>query len=219
MRNRCSTVFFPDHDPRLPPPGGAITQTWEGVEHQVLILERGFEYQGQTFGSLSPIARLITQGRINDGEKFFGLNRRPVQSQPASPRPYRLGALSKQFTTTMAQVGYSSSTIRVYLGHVQRFADHHRRSPKDMGEKELVFYLLHLLEHHKVSLPTYRTGRNALGILYRATLDRPEQVARIPIRPGLLRQLADELGFPPAADNIPPSVPNEGSRSAAPTVT
>ena len=88
-----------------------------------------------------------------------------------------------------------------------------------MGEKELVFYLLHLLEHHKVSLPTYRTGRNALGILYRATLDRPEQVARIPIRPGLLRQLADELGFPPAADNIPPSVPNEGSRSAAPTVT
>jgi len=215
MRNRCATVFAPDHDPRIPPPGEVITRTWEGTEHQVLVLERGFEYQGQVYTSLSPIARLITKGRINSGEKFFRLKRRPAQSPPSAPRPYRLGALSKQFKATITEAGYAAATTRVYLGHVQRFADHYRRSPKDMGEKELVLYLLHLLDHNEVSLPTYRAARNALGLLYRSTLNNPQHVERIPGRPELLRHLADELGLTSASDNTPA----EGSRSSAATVS
>ncbi|MBU1669923.1 MAG: DUF2924 domain-containing protein [Actinobacteria bacterium] len=219
IRNRCATVFAPPRDPRLPPPGEVMTRTWEGVEHQVLVLERGFEYQKQVYTSLSPIARLITKGRVNSGERFFGLKRRSVPIQPEVPGRYRLGALSKQFTTIMAEAGYAAATIRVYLGHVQRFADHHRRSPKEMGEQELVHYLLHLVDHLDVSRPTYRAACNALGFLYRSVLNRPRQVARIPGQPELLRQLADDLGLNPAAVINPPSVPNEGARSAMPTVS
>jgi hypothetical protein len=33
---------------------------WKGKVHEVLITEKGFEYQGETFRSLSPIACRIT---------------------------------------------------------------------------------------------------------------------------------------------------------------
>jgi len=64
FRARCATVFAPARDPRLPPPGAVLTvltRIWEGTEHQALILDRGFEYQGQTYTSLTAIARTISK--------------------------------------------------------------------------------------------------------------------------------------------------------------
>ncbi len=74
----------------------------------------------------------------------------------------------------MAQAGYTAATTRVYLGHVQRFGDHHRRLPKIMGEKEFVHSILHLHNNFDVYRPTYRAASNALGFLYGSVLNLPQ---------------------------------------------
>lgn len=59
-------------DPRLPEVGTVLTREYSGVEHQVTVLEKGFEYNGGTYRSLSAIARVIT-GTVWNGWAFFGL--------------------------------------------------------------------------------------------------------------------------------------------------
>lgn len=58
----------------LPVSGTRLIREWKGVEHQVTVLVSGFEYQGQTYKSLSAIARRITGTRWN-GLVFFGLRK------------------------------------------------------------------------------------------------------------------------------------------------
>jgi hypothetical protein len=52
--------------------GTALTRTWRGMMHHVDVVEGGFEYRGERFGSLSEIARRITGTRWS-GPLFFGL--------------------------------------------------------------------------------------------------------------------------------------------------
>ena len=59
-------------DHRLPPVGSMVTRNYKGKNIQALILENGFEYNGEYFKSLSAIARHITGSRWN-GYKFFEL--------------------------------------------------------------------------------------------------------------------------------------------------
>lgn len=56
----------------IPAPGTRLVREWKGVEHTVTVLSDGFDYQGQRFKSLSPIARRITSTSWN-GLVFFGL--------------------------------------------------------------------------------------------------------------------------------------------------
>ena len=51
--------------------GTRIVREWKGKVHEVLITEEGFEYEGETFRSLSPIACRIT-GTHWSGPAFFG---------------------------------------------------------------------------------------------------------------------------------------------------
>jgi DUF2924 family protein len=57
-------------------PGVVITREWKGVVHKVSATERGFEYEGRNFKSLSDIARTITGARWS-GPRFFGLEQKP----------------------------------------------------------------------------------------------------------------------------------------------
>jgi hypothetical protein len=52
--------------------GTRLIREWQGVEHCVMVLDDGFEYQGRPYRSLSAIARAITGTRWN-GLIFFGL--------------------------------------------------------------------------------------------------------------------------------------------------
>jgi hypothetical protein len=54
--------------------GTKIQRSWKGVIYEVEILKDGFEFNGQKFNSLSPIASKITGTRWN-GPKFFNLKR------------------------------------------------------------------------------------------------------------------------------------------------
>lgn len=58
----------------MPPPGTIITREYQGIEHRVVVLPDGFEYQNMKYTNLSIIARLITGSRWS-GPLFFGLKR------------------------------------------------------------------------------------------------------------------------------------------------
>ncbi len=58
-------------------PGTRLLREWQGVTHEVTILETGVQYRGETWASLSAVAREITGTRWS-GPVFFGLKgRRP----------------------------------------------------------------------------------------------------------------------------------------------
>ena len=59
-------------DPRLPKVGRTLTRTYKGDDYQVKVVREGFEFNGQTYRSLSAVANAITGSHIN-GFKFFGL--------------------------------------------------------------------------------------------------------------------------------------------------
>jgi hypothetical protein len=52
--------------------GSMLVREWKGKLERVMILEEGFAWNGQTFGSLSQIARAMTGTNWN-GHRFFGL--------------------------------------------------------------------------------------------------------------------------------------------------
>lgn len=56
-------------------PGTRLLRDWQGVTHEVIVLDQGVRYQGQTWRSLSEVARAITGARWS-GPKFFGLKER-----------------------------------------------------------------------------------------------------------------------------------------------
>jgi hypothetical protein len=58
-------------------PGSRLVREWHGETHDVLVLEDGFEWNGERRHSLSAIAREIT-GTHWSGPRFFGLRPRPV---------------------------------------------------------------------------------------------------------------------------------------------
>jgi Protein of unknown function (DUF2924) len=60
--------------------GAMLVREWKGRLERVMILEEGFAWNGQTFGSLSQIAKAMTGTNWN-GHRFFGL--RQGKSAPA----------------------------------------------------------------------------------------------------------------------------------------
>ena len=64
-------------DQRLPPPGTILTRSYKGQTIQVLVLQRGFEYEGRVFRSLSAVAKAVTGSHCN-GYLFFNLTNKGV---------------------------------------------------------------------------------------------------------------------------------------------
>jgi hypothetical protein len=55
-------------------PGARLLREWQGKMHEVVVVDEGFVYSGQTYRSLSAIARTIT-GTNWSGPQFFGLRK------------------------------------------------------------------------------------------------------------------------------------------------
>ncbi|WP_428332622.1 DUF2924 domain-containing protein [Novosphingobium sp.] len=55
-------------------PGARLIRDWNGRTIAVEVLDVGFQWEGQTYRSLSEIARLVT-GAHWSGPRFFGLRR------------------------------------------------------------------------------------------------------------------------------------------------
>jgi hypothetical protein len=65
-------------------PGVLLVREWKGRLERVMILEEGFAWNGQTFSSLSQIAKAMTGTNWN-GHRFFGL-RQPRTAAEARER-------------------------------------------------------------------------------------------------------------------------------------
>lgn len=52
--------------------GTVLTRDWKGMRHTVRVSEDGYEWDGETYRSLSKIAHLITGTRWS-GPRFFGV--------------------------------------------------------------------------------------------------------------------------------------------------
>ncbi len=59
-------------DRRLPMPGTIITKKYKGAEIRVKILDKGFEYNGKVYNTLTAIAKEVTGSHWN-GYLFFNL--------------------------------------------------------------------------------------------------------------------------------------------------
>ena len=59
--------------------GTRLVRDWKGKEYCCTVLEKGFEYQGRRFKSLSAVANFITGTRWN-GFVFFGLKKQGAKS-------------------------------------------------------------------------------------------------------------------------------------------
>ncbi len=55
-------------------PGTRLLREWQGRTHHVTVLDRGFEYEGTTYKSLTAIALQIT-GTPWSGPLFFGVRK------------------------------------------------------------------------------------------------------------------------------------------------
>jgi hypothetical protein len=71
--------------PRRLTPGTVLVRDWKGARHQVMVLKDGFAYDGQTFGSLSEVARKITGTRWS-GPVFFGVQKARRRSDQIDPQ-------------------------------------------------------------------------------------------------------------------------------------
>ena len=53
-------------------PGTKLIREWQGNTHSVIVLENGFEFEGERYRSLSAVAQKIT-GAHWSGPRFFGV--------------------------------------------------------------------------------------------------------------------------------------------------
>jgi hypothetical protein len=73
--------------------GALLVREWKGKLERVMILEQGFAWNGQTFGSLSQIAKAMTGTNWN-GHRFFGLRQEKTvgTDEAKERRKKRVGA-------------------------------------------------------------------------------------------------------------------------------
>ena len=62
-----------------------LFREWNGETHEVLVLDKGFAWHGETYRSLSVIARGITGAHWN-GWAFFGLKRPERRYRPMAEK-------------------------------------------------------------------------------------------------------------------------------------
>lgn len=64
-------------------PGTRLVREWQGKTYQVVVLERGYEFDGRHYRSLTQIAWAIT-GAHQSGLRFFGIQPRKPPSRRAA---------------------------------------------------------------------------------------------------------------------------------------
>ena len=74
----CTRLLRDQSDDRLPAPGSILSRVYKGERLEVKVLERGFEFEGLIYRSLSALARHITGSHCN-GVAFFCSSRKGGQ--------------------------------------------------------------------------------------------------------------------------------------------
>ena len=72
VKNPNGSKALANRDRRLPIPSSIITKIYKGNVIKVKVLEKGFEYEGKYYRTLSQVANAVTDNHWN-GYMFFGL--------------------------------------------------------------------------------------------------------------------------------------------------
>ncbi|MDQ7785384.1 MAG: site-specific integrase, partial [Desulfomonilaceae bacterium] len=103
-----------------------------------------------------------------------------------------MGKLRDQMVSDLLLRNYSPRTVEAYTWAMFHFVKHFRRSPDLMGEPDIRQFLLHLVEERKASPSLRKMFVAGIKFFYRVTLNRPEEVERIPY-PKIPKTLPDVL--------------------------
>ncbi len=91
-----------------------------------------------------------------------------------------MGKLRDQMIADLQLRNYASTTQQEYVRCAGNFVAHFRRSPEELGNHDIREFLLHLIRVQEVSPSVQKMYVAALKFLYTVTLNRPEEVERIP---------------------------------------
>ena len=103
-----------------------------------------------------------------------------------------MGKLRDQMVSDLLLRNYSPRTLQAYTWALFHFVKHFRRSPDLMGEPEIRKFLLYLVEERQASPSLRKMFVAGIKFFYRVTLNRPEEVERIPY-PKIPKTLPDVL--------------------------
>jgi hypothetical protein len=78
------SLLKPGEPPRRIKVGSVLVREHQGLVHEVLVVPGGFCWRGQTYDSLSTIAKAITGTRWN-GPRFFGLRAKKAPNHDQTP--------------------------------------------------------------------------------------------------------------------------------------
>jgi integrase/recombinase XerD len=90
-----------------------------------------------------------------------------------------MSTLREQMLADLQLRGVTPRTQTKYLREVSSLANYFKKSPEELGEKEIKQYLVHLLEDRKLSTGTYKNYVAGIKFLYKTTLNREEVVEKI----------------------------------------
>ena len=105
---RGAELEAPLRDPRLPAIGSVLTKKIGEVEHFVIVNDRDFTYNLETYKSLSAIAREIT-GTTWNGFLFFGLTKRGAKAGRKMNARAALIAVIEAIRETIEEAGPSGA--------------------------------------------------------------------------------------------------------------
>jgi len=91
-----------------------------------------------------------------------------------------MGKLREQMKADLELTGFSPKTQKIYLGQVRNFALYFKKSPEQLGEREIKEYLFYLIKERKASSSAVNQCYSALKFLYERTLNRKWVMERIP---------------------------------------
>ena len=76
--------------------------------------------------------------------------------------------------------GYSLKTRKAYLHHIERYISYFAKDPKELDEKHIRDYMLHLIDKEKVSRAYHDQAVSAIKFLYDRVLNMPKTVGSLP---------------------------------------
>jgi len=76
--------------------------------------------------------------------------------------------------------GYSQKTRKTYLRHIERYVRYFAKDPKELNEKHIRDYMLHLIDREKVSRAYHDQAVSAIKFLYNCVLNMPRAVGSLP---------------------------------------
>jgi len=91
-----------------------------------------------------------------------------------------MGMLRDRMEGDLKLRGLSPKTQSCYLSCARQFAEHYRRSPARMGEREIKDFLRYLAKEREASAATLYMFVASFRFLYKVTLQRPDAVMGIP---------------------------------------